>query len=140
MSDCIFCDILAGRAEGTFVWRDERVSAFLDIQPINPGHLMVVPNEHAANLAELPPETGERVFRVAQQLAAVLRRSELACEGVNLFLADGEVAMQEIFHLHLHVIPRRTGDRFGLTFGPDYFTKPAREELESAAERIRAAV
>jgi len=139
MTDCIFCRILAGQAPASEVYRDERVTVFMGIHPINPGHLLVVPNRHAASLAELDVEDGARIFQVGQQMAAALRRSGLPCEGVNFFLADGEVAGQDVFHVHLHVIPRSRGDGFGLHFRPGfYFSKPAREELDLVAEMIRA--
>lgn len=140
MSDCIFCDIVNGRAEATLVWQDDLVSTLLDIQPINAGHILIVPNEHAAYLADLPEETGAHMFRIAQRLAGALRESGLPCEGVNMFLADGEVAMQDVFHVHLHVFPRVSGDGFGLRFGEDYFTKPTRAELEEAGRKIREAI
>ena len=137
MNDCIFCKILAGEMEGSLVYRDEICAAFMDIQPINPGHLLVVPVNHAAYLSELEQEDAAQVFRVAKHLAAALRRSDVKCEGVNLFLADGEAAMQEVFHVHLHVIPRFAGDGFGLKFPATYFQKPEREELNEIAEEIR---
>jgi len=140
MSDCIFCAIVNGEAEATLVWQDDLVSAILDIQPVNAGHICVVPNVHASYLADLPADTGAHMFRVAQRLAQALRDSGLPCEGVNLFLADGEAAMQEVFHVHLHVFPRVPGDGFGLKFGQDYFTKPTRAELEEVGEQIRRAI
>ena len=73
-------------------------------------------------------------------MAGALRRSGLKCEGVNLFLADGEAAMKEVLHVHLHVFPRFEGDGFGLKFPDDYLTKPSQSELESAAEKIRRAI
>lgn len=82
----------------------------------------------------------EIIGEAAKRLTAALRASGLRCEGVNLFLADGEAAMQEIFHVHLHVFPRFAGDGFGLRFGPHYRERPEREALEAAAERIRAAL
>ncbi len=136
-TDCIFCRILAGELPATFVYRDDDCAAFMDIQPVNPGHLLVVPTRHASHLADLDPATGARMMEVAQRLAAALRASELRCEGVNLFLADGEAAMQEVFHVHLHVFPRFTGDGFGLRFGPHYTERPARAALESAGQQIR---
>ncbi|MGH7598174.1 MAG: HIT family protein [bacterium] len=140
MSDCTFCEILAGRLPSSVVYQDEQCSSFLDIQPVNPGHLLIVPNRHAAFLAELDAETGAQMFRIAQSLAQALRRSEIRCEGVKLFLADGEAAMQEIFHVHLHVFPRFRGDGFGLKFSPAYFQKPPRAELDTVAEKIRNAI
>ena len=137
MSQCIFCEMIDGQGEITFVYQDELVSAFMDIQPVNAGHILVVPNEHATYLADLLEETGARLFQVAQQLATALRSSGLRCEGVNFFLADGEAAGQEIFHVHFHVFPRFKSDGFGLTFADSYFTLPSRSDLEEAASAIR---
>ncbi len=137
MDDCVFCEVLAGRLPASVVMREGRCTAFMDIQPVNAGHVLVVPDDHAASLAELPEDAGARLFRTAQKVAAALYGSGLRCEGVNLLLADGEAAGQDVFHVHLHVIPRFEGDGFGLTFGPDYANRPGREELERAAERIR---
>lgn len=138
--DCIFCKILTGESEVSLVYRDEVCTAFMDIQPVNPGHLLVIPNRHAAYLADLKEEEGAQMFRVARRLAAALRQSGVRSEGVNLFLADGEAAMQEVFHVHLHVLPRYHGDGFGLKFPPGYFQKPEREELNEVAEKIRDAL
>ena len=140
MNDCVFCGILAGSLPANVVLRDAGCTAFLDIQPVNPGHVLVVPDNHVASLAELPEETGARLFRTVQQIAAALYSSGLRCEGVNIRLADSEAAGQEVFHVHLHVIPRFEGDGFGLTFGPDYANGPNREEMERAAGRIRGAL
>jgi len=137
MNSCIFCQIVEGTAESSIVYKDRLVTAFMDIQPINPGHLLVVPNAHAAYLSELVPETGAQMFKVAQFLAQAIRDSSIHCEGINLFLADGEAAMQEVFHVHLHVIPRNTGDGFGVTFPQRYFFRPSREELDAVAEQIK---
>lgn len=136
-NDCIFCQILTGELESSLVHRDALCSAFLDIQPVNPGHLLVVPNRHASGLADLKEDEGAQIFRVAHRLSAALRESGVKCEGVNFFLADGEAAMQEVFHVHLHVFPRYVGDGFGLKFAPKYFQKPERKELNEVAERIR---
>jgi histidine triad (HIT) family protein len=139
MNGCIFCRILSGELPASVVYRDECCAAFMDIQPVNPGHLLVVPLAHAPHLADLDPETGAQLFRVAQRLAAALRASGVRCEGVNLFLADGAAAMQEVFHVHLHVFPRYAGDGFGLTFGDHYWHRPVRAALDAVAARIRAA-
>ena len=140
MDDCIFCKILSRELESSIVYQDECCTAFMDIQPVNPGHVLVVPNRHAAYLTDLKEEEGAQMFRVAQRLAATLRVSGVTCEGVNLFLADGEAAMQEVFHVHLHVFPRYVGDGFGLKFGPRYSQKPERKELDAIAEKLRNAI
>jgi histidine triad (HIT) family protein len=140
MDDCIFCKILSGELESSIVHQDECCTAFLDIQPVNPGHVLVVPNRHAAYLTDLKEEEGAHMFSVAQRLAATLRVSGVTCEGVNFFLADGEAAMQEVFHVHLHVFPRYAGDGFGLKFAPSYSQKPDRKELDAIAEKLRKAI
>lgn len=138
--ECIFRKILAGETEASFVYRDDVCAAFMDIQPVNPGHLLVVPIRHAAYVADLREEEGAQMFRVAQRLAAALRASGVKCEGVNLFLADGEAAMQEIFHVHLHVFPRCKDDGFGLKFAPRYFQKPERRDLDEIAGKIKTSL
>jgi diadenosine tetraphosphate (Ap4A) HIT family hydrolase len=131
---CVFCDIVAGREPASVVYSDENVIAFLDLRPLNTGHLLVIPRAHAPYLADLDPALGGHMFAVAQRMAAALRRSGLPCEGVNLFLADGEAAFQEVFHVHLHVIPRNTGDGFRLRAK---WRRPSRAELDSVADQVR---
>ena len=140
MDDCIFCKILSGELESSIVYQDKCCTAFMDIQPVNPGHVLVVPNRHAAYLTDLKEEEGAQMFRVAQRLAATLRVIGVTCEGVNFFLADGEAAMQDVFHVHLHVFPRYAGDGFGLKFAPTYSQKPDRKELDAIAEKLRNAI
>ena len=118
------------------VFEDERAFAFMDIRPVVRGHLLIVPRAHAASLAELDPEDGARLFVLGQRAAAAMRASDLRCDGVNLFLADGEAAGQDVFHVHLHVLPRYAGDGFGLVLPDDYSVRP-RSELEAAAEAVR---
>jgi diadenosine tetraphosphate (Ap4A) HIT family hydrolase len=111
--------------------------------PVNPGHLLVIPKVHVRGLAEIEPDLGALVFRVAQRLEAALRNSTLRSEGVNLFLADGESASQLVPHIHLHVIPRFGGDKFKLNPRGGVTTRentPSREELDTAAEAIRTAL
>ena len=131
---CVFCDIVAGREPASVVYSDETVLALLDIRPLTAGHLLVIPRAHAPYLADLDPAVGGHMFSVAQQMAAALRRSGLPCQGVNLFLADGEAAFQEVFHVHLHVIPRNPGDGFRIHAK---WRTPSRAELDAVAERVR---
>ncbi|MCX4093407.1 HIT family protein [Nocardia sp. alder85J] len=133
----IFADIVAGRAPASKVYEDDDVLAFMDIRPVTPGHLLVIPKVQARSLAELDPELGGKLFRVGQQLAAALRASEVGCDGVNFFLADGVTAGQEVFHVHLHVIPRTPGDGFGLRARP---THPVRADLDYLASSVRGAL
>jgi histidine triad (HIT) family protein len=137
---CVFCQIIQGQQPASWVYSDEHVVAFMDIQPVNQGHLLIVPRAHAAGLDDLDPEVGGHLFQVAMDLAAGLRRSNVRCEGVNLFLADGAAAGQEIFHVHLHVLPRFRGDGFGFRFGPHYGKHPDRAALDKVAAAIQRAV
>lgn len=136
----MFCEIVAGRAPASVVYADHLVTAFLDIQPVTPGHLLVVPRVHLATLAELPDNVAERVFRVGRRLAAALRIADPRCAGINLFVADGEAAWQEVFHHHLHVIPRWPGDGFLIGARAWDEPPPGREELDAHAATIRAAL
>lgn len=138
MDDCVFCLIERGDAPASVVYEDELVLAFLDLQPINEGHTLVIPRHHAVGLADLEDDTGARMFGVARRIAAALRRSPLRCEGVNLFLADGEAALQEVLHAHLHVVPRWSGD--GLTIDAGPVPDVTREQLDDHAEAIRSAL
>ena len=140
IDNCIICKLLSGELEVSMVHQDDLCSAFMDIQPVNPGHVLVVPNRHATYLADLKEDEGAQMFRVAQRLTAALRESGIKCEGVNFFLADGEVAGQEVFHVHLHILPRHVGDGFALVLPPGYSQKPKREELNEIAGRIKNAL
>ena len=133
--DCVFCRIVAGAAPASVVYTDDRTVAFLDIAPITPGHLLVVPRTHAETLSELDPEIGGLLFRTGQRLAAGLRMSGVRADGVNFFLADGAPAGQEVFHVHLHVLPRWKGDGFKLNFRSG---SPSRADLDATAVEIRA--
>jgi len=137
VDECIFCDILSGKLPSSIVHQDHLCTAFMDIQPVNPGHVLIIPNDHASFLVDLDEEPGAQLFRIAQRIAAALRLSGVKCEGVNFFLADGEAAMQDVFHVHLHVFPRYIRDGFGLQFSQDYFNKPERVELDEIAQDIK---
>ncbi len=137
MTSCVFCDILAGQRPAYFVHRDDLCVAFMDIHPVNPGHVLIVPVRHATLLSELDEDSAGHLLKVAQRVDAALRSSGIHCEGVNLYLADGRSAGQEVMHVHLHVIPRFSGDGHHLRFSPTYFTRPTADELEKYAEVIR---
>lgn len=133
----IFSEIIAGAAPSSKVYEDGDILAFMDIRPVTPGHVLVVPKQAATSLAELDPVLGGKLFQVGQRIAQALRDSEVAADGVNFFLADGVTAGQEIFHVHLHVIPRTPGDGFGLRARP---TSPARADLDYLAGSLRGAL
>lgn len=136
--DCIFCAIVKGEAPASLTHEDDSVIAFMDIQPITHGHMIVVPREHAVLMQDVNETAAMRAFRVARRLASLARHT-LGASGANLLVMDGEVAFQDVPHFHIHVIPRYPGDGFGLTFPKSYEQPPSRAELETVAAAIRAA-
>ena len=137
MDTCVFCRIIRGDLPASAVYEDATVLAFMDINPVNPGHVLVVPKAHLPYPADMDEATGEHLFRVAMRMARALRRSGIRCNGVNLFLADGAEAGQEVLHVHLHVIARFQGDAFRIE--ADWSAPPSRQELDECAERLRRA-
>ncbi|KAL9644326.1 hypothetical protein ABK040_005787 [Willaertia magna] len=151
MSNCIFCKIIRGELPVSKVFESESVMAFMDIQPVNYGHILIVPKVHAESMnamyeksnsdnenKELMEKAVSEMFPTALKINKVLRElcdeGKIRLEGVNLFLADGEAAGQEVFHVHLHVFPRFKGD--GFKMGIKYPTKPTREELNDLAQLV----
>jgi diadenosine tetraphosphate (Ap4A) HIT family hydrolase len=134
----VFCGIARGSQPASVVAESDDVLAFCDIQPVHPGHLLVIPRAHAGDLAELPEETGRSMWSLGQRLAGAVRASGLPCDGVNLFLADGAAAGQEVWHTHLHVIPRIARD--GMLRISANWSLPPRSALDETAARVRAAL
>lgn len=131
---CTFCQIAEGALDGSIVYQDELVVAFLDVMPINPGHTLVIPRRHMAFLSEVDAAEGARMFLVAQKVGRALRESKLRSDGVNLILNDGAEAGQRVFHTHLHVIPRVLGDSLHRDLSVEM---PTRDDLEAAANELR---
>ena len=137
MESCIFCQIIDGKAEASRVYEDEICLAFMDIQPVNSGHVLVVPKVHFKDLSDLPADIGAHLFQVAQRISLTMPTTQVKSEGIALFLAHGEAAGQEVFHVHLHIIPRFAGDEFGFRFGSNYANLPERQELDVVAAQIK---
>jgi diadenosine tetraphosphate (Ap4A) HIT family hydrolase len=139
-TDCIFCEIISGQSEASIVFRDEQVTVFMDIHPVNPGHLLVVPNKHASSIDDVPEDACARMFIVGRRMARALRQSGLRCEGVNLLLADGAAAGQDVFHSHLHVIPRFKSNPGSVRMHANFSAAASRQELDAHAEAIRGSL
>jgi histidine triad (HIT) family protein len=140
MSECPFCKIREGQLPASVIHQDSICTAFLDVQPINPGHILIIPNEHVESFSDLSPETRDHLFQLSQRLSGALRKSGIKSPGVNLFMADGKEAMQEVPHFHIHIIPRFEGDGFEFNFSTTYFELPTRDELNQNAEHIKQAL
>ena len=136
MKNCIFCKIAAGKAPASVVYEDKMIMALMTIAPANPGHVLVITKKHFPALAGLEEKLGLHIFKITMRVADAVRKSSLRCEGINLFLADGE-PQQEILHLHMHVIPRFHGDNFRIP--ADHGSRPSRRELDKTANKIRQA-
>lgn len=117
VNDCVFCRIVAGEAPSTKVFEDETLCAFLDIRPVTRGHTLVIPKRHATELEDLDAELGAHLFRAGHRIALAVRRSTLRADGANLMLNDGKAAFQTVGHVHLHVVPRRHGDKIAFAKG-----------------------
>jgi len=109
--ECLFCKIIAGEIPCTKVYEDDTVLAFLDIHPVNIGHTLVIPKVHHTNLYETPDKALSHMVVVTKKLSIAIKES-LGAEGVNIEMNNDPVAGQIIFHTHLHIIPRFSGDGF----------------------------
>jgi histidine triad (HIT) family protein len=131
--DCIFCKIITGELPGQIIDQDERTVAFMDISPATRGHLLVVPRRHARDLLEIDHEDLQATVLAAQRLAQRVH-DRLGADGVNLLNARGRAAWQTVFHFHVHVIPRYSGDPLRLPWDP---TPGDSEEIAAVAEQLR---
>jgi histidine triad (HIT) family protein len=135
MSLCTFCEIVAGRLPSHRVAEDEHTVAFLDIAPANPGHTLVVPRAHAANVWDIPASTYGHVARMVHEVAARLSAA-LAPDGLNIVQSNGAAAWQDVFHLHVHLVPRSHGDDLRLMWE----AAPAQpDDLARVQQRLNAA-
>ncbi|MGH2993689.1 MAG: HIT family protein [Solirubrobacterales bacterium] len=133
MNDCLFCGIVAGDVPAQIVDSDEHTVAFMDINPATPGHALVVPREHSADLIDVSDDDLLHTMSAARRLAKRMREA-LEPDGFNILNACGPVAWQTIFHYHLHVIPRYEDDPLKLPWIP---RGAEAEEIAAVAERIR---
>lgn len=132
MRDCIFCRIAAGEMPSVRVLETPEVLAFLDIAPVNYGHTLVIPKAHYQNLLELPDGLWISMGQVCRQVAQALRGA-LSAQGFNLVMNNFEAAGQEVFHAHLHVIPRYHTD--GLKFFSQASYRPG--DREKTGDQLR---
>lgn len=123
----MFCDIVAGVAPAVRVFEDAEFLAILDIRPFTRGHTLVIPKRHTVDLNDTPAHTLAGMIAVGQRIAQATRVSGLSATGNNVAINDGKSAMQSVFHIHLHVIPRRDGDKVSFVTGMLLRRDPDRE-------------
>ena len=136
---CPFCDLIHGAAEVSVCYEDAIAIAFLDIQPVNEGHVLVVPREHYERLEDVPREVGLHLYHVSTRLIPVVQQVSGAPD-MNVVVNSGPAAGQDVFHFHVHLIPRRAGDGFDVPLPFDGSPLPARTHLDATAARIIAAL
>lgn len=107
--ECIFCNIKDRKAEAEIIFEDEHVLAFLDIQPVNYGHTLVIPKKHYDNFLTVPKDELDKLIHATQFIAGVVKRS-LNADGFNVISNNGNPAGQSVFHFHFHIIPRFNND------------------------------
>src|SRR4051812_10059714 len=124
---CVFCAVVAGDAPAVRVYEDDDYLAILDIRPIVRGHTLVIPKKHTVDLTDTPPSTLAGLVRVGQLIGQAARASELKADGNNIAINDGKAAFQSVFHIHLHVAPRHSGDKLTFAKGLVVRRDPDRE-------------
>lgn len=131
---CVFCrDVIRDR-KASIIYENNNVLAFMDIAPVEPGHVLVVPREHYVNILDIDEWSYLEVHRVAKQLSPAIIRA-VGGEAVNIGQNNGACANQRVFHYHLHIIPRFCDRRL------DWSRRIVREnELDEVAEKIRAEI
>ena len=137
-AQCPFCEIIRGAAEVSLCYEDATALAFMDIQPVNAGHVLVVPRDHYESLDDQPPQLGKHLFEVVTMLGPIVRDVSGA-EGMNIIVNSGAAAGQDVFHYHIHVIPRRAGDGFDVRLPFPESEMPDRQRLDAMASRIISA-
>lgn len=134
--DCIFCKIVRGEIPCAKVYETDQLLAFLDIAPVAPGHVLVIPKAHHVNLFDLPQDIGGRLFAALSPLGEAILAATGAT-GLNVHMNNNSAAGQVVFHAHLHLIPRSEGDGLGLWPGHPY---PDAAAMEAVAEAVRKAL
>jgi histidine triad (HIT) family protein len=135
-SNCAFCNIVSGEVAAEIVWKTADSIAFLDHRPLFPGHILLIPTEHIATLADLPAQQVGPLFQAAQSLERAVETA-LAAEGT--FIAVNNVVSQSVPHLHIHIVPRRKGDGLKGFFWPRH-SYDSEDHLRETAQKIRAAL
>ena len=134
---CVFCRIIRGELPAYKVYEDERVLAFLDLNPSAPGHTLIIPKAHIARVEDLPEEDAAALFGALRGLVGGIQEA-MDAPASTIGINNGRESGQEVLHVHIHVIPRSRGDRGGIIQGiARGHRRPGVEEMERIAGRIR---
>jgi len=135
MTDCIFCKIIEGKIPSIKVFENEKIIAFLDISPVNPGHVLVMPKKHFKNIFDVPEDLLCETVKISKKIASSLIKAKLA-QGINIGINNELAAGQLVMHLHVHVMPRLENDGFKHWQGKAY----PKDQAEKIADEIRKAL
>jgi histidine triad (HIT) family protein len=134
MSHCIFCQIASGQAPASFVYEDDLVAAFMDINQPNPYKVLLIPREHRETIYDLDDDLAAAIFKATVKVARAIRTAS-GCDGLNIIQSNGQAGQQDVFHFHLHLLPRYHNDAIILDWD---FARSDRDVLEQLAGDIRA--
>ena len=109
MESCIFCQIVAGKAKSWKVMENEHAYAFLDINPVNPYHTLVIPKEHYQDIFDIPKEVLQEVMGLLKEVVS-LYEEKLGIKNLQIVNSNGKAGQQDVFHIHFHIVPRHMGD------------------------------
>lgn len=134
--DCLFCKIIKGEIPSAKVYEDDELIAFLDIKPVNPGHVLIIPKQHFASMVETPEALAGSMMALVPSLGKAVMQAA-AAKGFNVAVNNGRVAGQLVDHVHLHIMPRHEQDGYELWHGKPYETS---EAMNAMANAVRAAL
>jgi histidine triad (HIT) family protein len=135
MKDCIFCRIIAGEIPCTKVFEDDVTLSFMDISPLNKGHILIVPKEHYNTIVEADPELYGHLCGVVCRISKAVQAA-LNPDGINILQLNGKAANQVVPHLHIHIVPRWHGD--GLTISAWEPVPGKMDEITRNAEMVKS--
>jgi len=132
--NCIFCQISSGQAPASFVYEDEDVFGIMSLDQPNPYKVLVIPRAHIETIYDLSEDQAARIFQAAVKIARAVREASV-CEGLNVVQSNGRTGQQDVFHFHLHLVPRFHGDDILISWRNN---RAERDELDRMAEEIRS--
>ena len=134
--NCIFCKIARKEAEANIVYEDAEIVAFMDIRPVTEGHTLIIPKKHYVDIFDVPEELLEASYKVTKKIAIAVKKATKA-DGISIVQQNGKAAGQDIFHIHVHVIPRFEGRKI-----PHFneLNVASRESLKRMAEEIKGSL
>ena len=130
---CIFCRIARKEAPASIVYEDEEILVFMDTRPVTEGHTLIIPKKHYENIFDISAELNAKVYKIVKRVSLAVRKATKA-DGISIIQQNGRAAGQEVFHLHVHVIPRYEGQKLP-RFGENPNT--SRAELDRISTQIK---